>query len=63
MNSIGKEQSQKNKNDFIIRNTKTPILTERCRTERLSMVCRPQIDFNSNFESGNLFRVYHREYN
>lgn len=27
------------------------------------MVCKPQIDFNSNFECGNLYKVYQREYN
>jgi cytosolic carboxypeptidase protein 2/3 len=58
-----KEQGQKAKAGFIIRSTKTPVLADRCRTERLSLVCRPQIEFNSNFESGNLFKAFQREYN
>jgi cytosolic carboxypeptidase protein 2/3 len=63
MSSMKKEQGQKAKAGFIIRSTKTPVLTDRCRTERLSLVCRPQIEFNSNFESGNLFKAFQREYN
>jgi hypothetical protein len=51
MNIIYKEPKQKNnKNGFIIRDSKTPSLTDRRKnSERISFSHRPKIDFNSNF--------------
>lgn len=61
MSAIAKEQGDKmGKSGFVIRN-KTPLMTERGKERTL--VCRPPIDFNSNFESGNLYKVYQREFN
>lgn len=64
MSSVVKEQLERfNKSTFHIRNAKTPLTTERSNKERVSLSHRPKIDFNSNFESGNLFRVYHKDIN
>ena len=48
MRGVSKEM-EKNKHKFMIRNTKTPLLSDRSKTERVTPVCKPQIDFNSNF--------------